>query len=187
MSTKTLMTVEQFAQMRTGDTEDYELVDGELIPLSSGTPRHNLIRDLLGHLLWLYFTKNPIGQAMNETDCQVTSEVVRRPDVLIFLGARVTQADMDRIPIPFVPDIAVDVLSPSETAIGLRKKVREYLKAGAKEVWLIDQANAEVVIHGIPAVRILEASGTLESPLLPGFAPSIAELLGGFTQQIPAV
>ena len=48
MSTKTLTTVEQFAQMRTGDTEDYELVDGELIPLSSGTPRHNLIRDLLG-------------------------------------------------------------------------------------------------------------------------------------------
>jgi hypothetical protein len=38
MSTKTLMTVEQFARMHTADTEDYELVEGELIPLSSGTP-----------------------------------------------------------------------------------------------------------------------------------------------------
>jgi hypothetical protein len=39
MSAKTLMTVEQFAQMQTADTEDYELVDGELIPWSSATPR----------------------------------------------------------------------------------------------------------------------------------------------------
>jgi Uma2 family endonuclease len=39
MSTKTLMTVEEFAQMHTAETEDYELVDGELIPLPTGTPR----------------------------------------------------------------------------------------------------------------------------------------------------
>ena len=37
MSTKTLMTVEEFAQLRTADTEAYELVEGELIPLSSAT------------------------------------------------------------------------------------------------------------------------------------------------------
>ena len=46
MSTKTLMTVEQFAQRNTADTEDFELVEGELIPLSSGTPLHSEIRDL---------------------------------------------------------------------------------------------------------------------------------------------
>lgn len=34
------MTVEDFAQMITADNEDYELVEGELVPLSSGTPRH---------------------------------------------------------------------------------------------------------------------------------------------------
>ena len=38
MSTKTLLTVEDFAQMITADTEDYELVEGELVPLSSGLP-----------------------------------------------------------------------------------------------------------------------------------------------------
>ena len=45
MSTKTLMTVEQFAAMITADTENYELVEGELVPLYSGTPYHNAIRD----------------------------------------------------------------------------------------------------------------------------------------------
>ena len=178
MSTKTQMTVEEFGQLQTGETEDYELVDGELIPLSSGTPRHNRIRSFLTHLLWSYFTKNPIGLVMDETDCQVAPKVVRRPDVLIFLGERVRQADFDRIPIPFVPDIAVEVLSPSESAIGVRKKVREYLQAGAKEVWLVDQANAEVVIHTEPGVRILRVPETLETALLPGFSVPIVELLG---------
>jgi hypothetical protein len=41
MRTKAPMTVEQFAQLHTADTEDYELVEGELHPLSSGTYRHN--------------------------------------------------------------------------------------------------------------------------------------------------
>ena len=48
MSTKAVMTVEQFARMSTAETEDYELVEGELIPLSSGTPLHAKIRDLVG-------------------------------------------------------------------------------------------------------------------------------------------
>ena len=40
MSTTTLMTVEEFARMSTPETVDFELVEGELIPLSSGTPLH---------------------------------------------------------------------------------------------------------------------------------------------------
>jgi hypothetical protein len=47
MSTKTLITVEEFGNMHFPDTEDYELVDGELIPLSSGTYRHSKIRSRL--------------------------------------------------------------------------------------------------------------------------------------------
>jgi Uma2 family endonuclease len=68
MSAKTLMTVEQFAQMQAADTENYELVDGGLIPLSSGTPLHAKIRDLIGHLLWIYFKSNPIGESFGEID-----------------------------------------------------------------------------------------------------------------------
>ena len=57
MSTKILMTVEQFAQMNTADTEDFELVDGELIPLFSGTPLHGEVRDLTGDMLRSYFRR----------------------------------------------------------------------------------------------------------------------------------
>lgn len=160
MSAKTLMTVEQFAQMQAADTENYELVDGGLIPLSSGTPLHAKIRDLIGHLLWIYFKSNPIGESFGEIDCRISQNTVRCPD-LIFVGERLRQIDPDRIPVSFAPDIAVEILSPSESAVSLRRKVRDYLSAGSAEVWLVDNSNAEVQIHTTFSVGV----ATLISPL----------------------
>ena len=51
MSTKLLMTVEQFEHFAQTAEARYELVDGELVPLSSGVYLYNRIRDLAGHLL----------------------------------------------------------------------------------------------------------------------------------------
>ena len=86
MSTKALMTVEQFACLITPDTEKYELVDGELIPLSGATCRHNIIRDYLVFLMWSYFKTAASGQAVSETACRITNETVRIPDLSVFLG-----------------------------------------------------------------------------------------------------
>lgn len=180
MGTKTMMTVEQFAQMHTAETEDFELVEGELIPLSSGTPRHNIICDLMGHLLWSYFRSNPVGKAVAENDCQVAPETVRRPDLSIFLGKRMQQIDLDTIPSPFAPDIAVEVLSPSESAVDVRRKVREYLLAGTQEVWLLDHTNGEVLVHTSAGIRVLQGPEFLESPLLPGFKAGVADLVTNF-------
>jgi Uma2 family endonuclease len=171
------MTVEQFAQMQTADTEDYELVDGELIPLSSGTPRHNKIRDLTGHLLWLYFKANPIGEAYAENDCRTGDDTVRRPDVSVFLGERLKQIDQDKIPAPFAPDIAVEVLSASESAVNVRRRIREYLHAGGREVWLLDHQNGEILVHTSDGIRLLQESDVLDSPLLPGFTVAVADLV----------
>lgn len=47
MSGKTLLTVEDFARMSTSETEDCELVGGELVPLPNANPLHAYIRDSL--------------------------------------------------------------------------------------------------------------------------------------------
>ncbi len=177
MGTKALMTVEEFAQLSANETEDYELVEGELILLSSGTIRHNKLRDLLGHLLWAYFKARAIGEAIGEVDCQLSDDTVRRPDLAIFLGEHFRQLDQNRIPVPFAPDIAVEVLSPSEKAIDVNRKIREYLGAGCQEVWLVDDANGELFVHAKSGIRVLAGPEALETPLLPGFAVTVAELL----------
>ena len=153
-------------------------MDGELIPLPSGTIRRAEIRDLVGHLIWSYFRANPIGKSISEVDCRISDDTVRRPDVAIFLGAeRLKQIDPGKIPAPFAPDIAAEVLSESEKAMGARRKVRDYLRGGSKEVWLLDHANGEVLVHTGKGIRVLQGADVLESVLLPGFALAVADLV----------
>lgn len=117
MSTTALMTAEQFALLETADTEDHELVEGELIPLSSGTPLHARIRSRFDRILGDFFARSSLGE-----------------------GDRVTRLDPEAIPVPFAPDIAIEILSASERAVDVSRKAHEYLAAGSKEVWIVDQS-----------------------------------------------
>ncbi len=177
MSTKTLMTVEQFVQLDRAENQDFELVDGELIPLSSPVILHAIIRERLARLIGNYLEKNPRGGLVCETDCRIKHDTVRRPDVSIFLGERWQNLDVYSIPVPFAPDIAVEVLSPSEHIMDVNRKVRDYQSAGSKEVWLLDHAICEVHVRTRAGMRILEAGDLLESPLLPGLSVRVADLL----------
>ena len=178
MSTKTLMTVEEFVQMNTDETEGFELVDGELILLSSPAPLHARVRGRLERLIASYFEQNPIGEAFGETDCRISGDTVRCPDISVFLGER-QNFDVTKIPIPYAPDIAVEVLSQSEKVLEVNRKVLDYLAAGGQEVWLLDQANCEVFVHTATAVRVYKEADRLETPLLPGFAAPLKDLLAG--------
>lgn len=179
MATKTLMTVEEFAHLDATDTEDYELVDGELIPMSSGTPFHSIVRDTFAVELRIYFRGHPIGGAAGEVDCRIGPGTVRRPDLSVFLGEHWHSLDLRSTPAPFAPDIAVEVLSPSEHSQDVTRKVREYLGAGSQEVWLLDRENGELQVRTKAGIRLLQSGDVLDSPLLPGFSVAVSDLLSG--------
>ena len=80
---------------------------------------------------------------------------------------------------PFAPDIAVEALSPSEHALDVNRKVRDYLGAGSAEVWLLDPENGELHVRTKPGIRILQPDDALETPLLPGFSVAVGTLLAG--------
>ena len=101
MSAKTLMTVEDFAALSASETEDYELIDGELIPMSSANPLHARLRFRLEFALESYFRQHPIGLVLSEVDCRLSDVTVRRPDVSIFLGERARSIDPRKIPVAF--------------------------------------------------------------------------------------
>jgi Uma2 family endonuclease len=111
-----------------------------------------------------------------ENDCKVADDKVRRPDLSVFLADRLSQIDLDKIPAPFAPDIAIEVLSPSEGVMEMRSKVREYLGAGSVEVWLVDHANREIQIHTSSGIRVLPGTDVLETPVLPGFSVTVVDL-----------
>ena len=173
------MIAEEFAQMVTAETEDYELVDGKLIPLPSTTPLHNIIKGKIIQITGNYFDRNPIGGAISSLDCRISSDTVRRLDVSIFLGDEWEHLDMDRNLLPFAPAIAVEVLSPFDQIGDMNRRFREYLGAGSREVWLLDHTNRELHVRTKLGIRVLEGSDVLDSPLLPGFSVNLADLLAG--------
>jgi len=177
MGATTLIQAEQFAQMTFGENEKYELVEGALIPVPSGTPRHCMIRDLLGDMVRDYLRRNPVGRAICELDCRISDVTVRMPDLCIFLGGRAEQMNLDRVPVPFAPDIAVEVLSPSERAMDMHRKVLDYFSAGSREVWVLDHSTGELFVHGHSGIRVLRGRQILESDLLPGFSVTVSDLL----------
>jgi Uma2 family endonuclease len=177
MGTRTLMTAAEFGLLEILETEDYELVDGELIPLPTGTPEHADIRGVLEHKVRTYFETNPIGRPFAEIDCRITDSTVRRPDLCIFVGEHAKLVDRKKIPVAFPPDIAVEVISPSESVMKSNRKIRDYLGAGSQEVWILDHENRELFIHTKTGIRLLLEDHAIESPLLPGFAVTLGELL----------
>jgi Uma2 family endonuclease len=177
MATKALMSAAEFAEMETDETERYELVEGELIPLSSGNPIHAEIRGLVELLLRLYFRANAIGRVLGEMDCRLSDDTVRCPDVSILLGKKSKDFDWKKSPLPFAPDIAVEVLSPSERAAEVHRKALEYLAAGSQEVWQIDFENGSIFVQTDAGIRLLRGENTLETPLLPGFSVTVNTLL----------
>jgi Uma2 family endonuclease len=102
--------------------------------------------------------------------------MVRRLDVSFFFLRPDRTVPRDSKPIPFPPDIAVEVLSPSESAIEVNRRVRDYLKAGTKEVWVMDHQNREVFISTEEGIRMLRAGEAIESPLLAGFRLPLDDL-----------
>ena len=121
------------------------------------------------------FRGYPIGKVLAEVDCRLSENTVRRADLSIFLGDRIQRIDMRRIPIPFVPDIAVEAPSPSEAAV-VKRKTHAYLAAGCQEVWLLYADNGDVEVHTLNSIRLFHGEQLLESPLLPGFSAPVREL-----------
>jgi Uma2 family endonuclease len=79
---------------------------------------------------------------------------------------------------PIAPDLAVEVVSPSDRAAEVLAKVAEYLEAGTRLVWVVYPQTQKIVVYRPSAdVQMLSVSDTLEGgDVVPGFACPVAEV-----------
>ena len=75
---------------------------------------------------------------------------------------------------PGAPDLAIEVVSPSDTAAHLKSKVDIYLQGGAKTVWVVYPDARSVTIHSGDSVRELKGEQIIEDPMLPGFEAPVS-------------
>ncbi len=177
MGTKTLLTLEEFDQLPVVEGVLYELDEGELATMTEPMPRHNFARDNIADFLRVFAHPRKLGRVCVETGYQLSPETVRIPDVSFVLAESLRGVDLDRR-IPFAPAVAVEVVSPTDLAQNLARRVDQYLAAGAREVWVVYPVLREVHIFRAGGVAsILGPDDVLESPeLLPGFSDAVAQL-----------
>lgn len=177
-ATKTLLTAKEFDNYPFAEDKRYELDEGELIEMTRPAYKHNRVLKKLLVELELYFRKSTTGEVLISENLYALSANTRRaPDLAVILGDRKDELNDAKV-IPIVPDIAAEVLSPSETPRMIHRKLKQYFEAGVKEVWLIDPEAREIEIWTGPRLpdRALSAGEVLASPLLPEFALPLTEL-----------
>ncbi|HEV2350230.1 MAG TPA: Uma2 family endonuclease [Terriglobia bacterium] len=171
MATKTLLTVEQFDRLPEKEGARYELNEGELVTMTEPMPRHNFIRDNIADALKEFVKARKLGKVVVENGYQLTPETVRIPDVSFIPADRMRGIDLDRR-IEGAPALPIQVVSPTDLAEDLRRKVEQYLAAGAKAVWVFHPKSREVqVFRANGASFVRREHESLEEPeLLPGFS-----------------
>jgi Uma2 family endonuclease len=178
VATTTSLTIDDFERLPADAVRHRELVDGELIDVSGNTARHNMTRDrLLWHLM-AWADAQCAGMVIAEQDYDFLGNA-HGPDVSFFGPEKQALLDLYKRVQRFVPDLAIEVASASDTYDSLLRKKERYRRAGTTEVWLISAENAEIAIYGPEQDRILRDGHLLTSKLLPGFALAVDELFRG--------
>ncbi len=156
-----------------------ELIEGELVEMSPAGDTHTELVSWLNYLIFEHVHKNGLG-AVSSADGGYTLPIepptVLAPDVGFISQARRTPRTGKFYTV--APDLAVEVVSPTDAAREIRKKVNLYLKAGTRLVWVLYPDDRLIDVY-TPEERPLTLQGqdVLDGgAVLPGFAMTVAEV-----------
>ena len=166
------MTLEEFLE---SDFEGYEYIKGELIPMPPTSVEHGYISVNLSSLLHVYVRENHLGRVLSETGFRV-GERVLIPDIAFISTDRIPNDPSQASPVP--PDLAIEVVSPSDTMHRIHEKVYAYLAAGTQLVWVLAPHDKTVTAYRsetdiVPLTRKDILTG---EEVVKGFSCQVAEL-----------
>ena len=156
-----------------------ELVDGTLVEKAMGF-RESAVAMLLGRFLGTFIDDRRLGILTGEAGMmRLFAGLVRIPDVAFVSWDRVPGRRMPVDPVPdLVPDLAIEVLSPGNTAAEMARKRREYFDAGVRLVWEIDVIDRTVTVYTSQhESQVLDEEQALSGgAVLPGFSMPLRTL-----------
>ena len=160
----------------TNDYESYEYIKGRLVPMSISTMEHGVISANIIILLNNYVRQHQLGQVYTAGTTFQIGKSGRNPDVAFVSQARIPENIRQASPIP--PDLAVEVVSPSDKFYDVQEKVLEYLDAGTRMVWVIELIAKTVTVYRSPNdIKTLTVNDTLTGEdVIEGFQCAVAEI-----------
>ena len=162
-----------------GDEKRYELDEGELVEMSPTGDAHGIVAGELLRRIGNHVVENDLGDVTAaETGFTLSTDpdIVRAPDVGFISKTRLTPLTGKYYPI--APDLAVEVVSPGDSASQIRRKAAQYLKAGTRMVVFFypDAKLVDVYRPGQP-IQVIEIDGIWDAgDVLPGLKLPVREV-----------
>lgn len=149
--------------------------------MSPAGHHHGRIALKIGSLLFVHVMEKQAGQTYAAETGFILSknpDTVRAPDAAYVTAERAAHQSRTEGFFDGAPDLAVEVISPSEAASEIEAKVIDYLDAGTKLIWLIYPQTQTITVHQAPnAIRKLSVDDELTgAPLLPDFSITVRDI-----------
>lgn len=159
-----------------------ELIDGVLVEKAMGY-RESILASFLIVLLDAFVRPRNLGLVTApDGTVRLWAGRVRIPDVAFFSWQGLPNQRLPSEPIPtLAPNLAVEILSRSNTPAEMHLKRQDYFKVGVQMVWEVDPDRRTVAIYTSPdsATAVLTEKDTMDgTPVLPGFLLPLQELFG---------
>lgn len=182
MTTTAKVTAEELLHMP-DDGFRYELVKGELIKAPPFGSEHGNLAMRLGWRLAQYVESRKLGRVYAaETGFHLSSnpDTVRAPDAAFVRQSRVAEAGTVAGFWPGAPDLAVEVISPSDTYSQVQEKALHWLNAGTLMVVVVDPRQQTITVYrSLTDIVILTTGDELEGKdVVPGWTLPVDELFG---------
>lgn len=173
------ITVDEFENMSLEGR--WELIDGEMVEMSPSADEPSSIGATITGMLWSFARPRRLGRVYNAEGGFVLfsdRETVRAPDVAFVRAERMPRGEARKHFARLAPDLAVEVLSPSDRASEVLVKVQMYQESGVRLVWIVDPdlETVTVIAQGNPTIVLGSGDDLTGGDVLPGFSVSVAEI-----------
>lgn len=179
-TTPTLLTADDLLAMPE-DGNRYELLRGELVSTPMSSYESSDIAMGIGSILRNVAHSRKLGRVAGADGAFVLARdpyTVRIPDVSFVRMDRLPPVEQRRRFLELAPDLAVEVVSPSDSANDVHEKVLEYLGYGVRLVWVVHPVQRTVTVYGPDrTARVLSVDDTLDGgDVLPEFVLPVADI-----------
>jgi len=182
-----LVTAEEFFRMCNAEGKR-ELVRGRVNKMSPAGEAHGEVAMDVGGALWQHVRKAQTGRVFAAETGFILShdpDTIRAPDAAFVMEERIP-VERSRGFFDGAPDIAVEIISPSETPSEVEAKIREYLAAGTRLLWVVYPDIRTVRVYRPDGTtEVIDENGTLSGEdVLPDFELPLSDVFHEARQQI---
>ena len=176
------MTAEELLQLPHAERR-YELIKGELKEMSPTSSRHGRIANIISFLLTQHVLDHKLGvvyAAKTGFKLRENPDTVRTADVAFIAQSRIPPEGEPEGYWAIAPDLVVEVVSPSDSALAMQAEVTDWLTAGCRLIWAVYPDTQTVTeYHSLAEIRVLTATEILTGgEVLPSFICPISQIFG---------